>query len=63
MLMDPLPMDHHSHATHHLGGGHHTHELNGLNGLGGHETNGGGPHEPGGGQPHILELDGEREVK
>ena len=56
-------MDHHSHTTHHLGGGHHNHELNGLNGLGGHETNGGGPHEPGGGQPHILELDGEREVK
>ena len=58
MLMDPIPMEHHSHSGHHLS---HHHDLNGLTSLGGHEANNGGPHEPGG-QQQLLELDQEREV-
>ena len=56
MLMDPLPMEHHSHSVHHLSNNHH-HDLNGLTSLGGHEG-----HEANGGH-QLQDLDQEREVK
>ena len=55
MLMDPLPMEHHSHSVHHLSNNHH-HDLNGLTSLGGHEG-----HEANGGH-QLQDLDQEREV-